>query len=361
MTILTLLDYAAAIVFAASGAMVASRAQLDIVGFAFIACLTAVGGGTVRDVLLDRNPVFWMGDPMPILLATGVAVLVFFTAHLVESRLRWVVWLDTFALAIAVPAGTGAAMELGHGPVIVVLMGMATGSLGGLMRDVVCNEVPLVLTQGELYISCAMAGAITAVVMVWFGLLSGTGPAGLRRGHLGDPCWLPGLWLAPAGLPSAPATALSKTSGISPARALRPCGTLAMLGRARWRAQRARHRAGRFGSCPKRNTCHTWVLPRLLLILDLLPQQDQHHRAEDCADQPGQHAHHRKKRAQHQTADQRPGNADGDSGDEIRFDPHDPRGDQPRRRTDDDQEHNRHSCLSFCPVKGPSAASGTAR
>ncbi|MFY1707589.1 trimeric intracellular cation channel family protein [Tritonibacter scottomollicae] len=173
MTILTLLDYAAAIVFAASGAMVASRAQLDIVGFAFIACLTAVGGGTVRDVLLDRNPVFWMGDPMPILLATGVAVLVFFTAHLVESRLRWVVWLDTFALAIAVPAGAGAAMELGHGPVIVVLMGMATGSLGGLMRDVVCNEVPLVLTQGELYISCAMAGAITAVVMVWFGLPAG--------------------------------------------------------------------------------------------------------------------------------------------------------------------------------------------
>ena len=184
MTILTLLDYAAAIVFAASGAMVASRAQLDIVGFAFIACLTAVGGGTVRDVLLDRNPVFWMGDPMPILLATGVAVLVFFTAHLVESRLRWVVWLDTFALAIAVPAGAGAAMELGHGPVIVVLMGMATGSLGGLMRDVVCNEVPLVLKQGELYISCAMAGAITAVTAIWAGL--DTGPALLACGAV---CW----------------------------------------------------------------------------------------------------------------------------------------------------------------------------
>ena len=172
MTILTLLDYAAAIVFAASGAMVASRAQLDIVGFAFIACLTAVGGGTVRDVLLDRNPVFWMGDPMPILLATGVAVLVFFTAHLVESRLRWVVWLDTFALAIAVPAGAGAAMELGHGPVIVVLMGMATGSLGGLMRDVVCNEVPLVLKQGELYATAAFAGASSAVLAQWAGLPS---------------------------------------------------------------------------------------------------------------------------------------------------------------------------------------------
>ncbi|NIZ15596.1 trimeric intracellular cation channel family protein [Phaeobacter sp. HF9A] len=169
MTILTLLDYASVIVFAASGAMVASRAQLDIVGFAFIACLTAVGGGTLRDVLLDRNPVFWMGDPMPVLLASGVAVVVFFTAHLVESRLRWVIWLDSFALAIAVPAGTGAAMELGHGPVIVVLMGMATGALGGLMRDVVCNEVPLVLKQGELYVSCAMAGGIVAILLAGLG------------------------------------------------------------------------------------------------------------------------------------------------------------------------------------------------
>ncbi len=174
MTILTLLDYASVLVFAASGALVASRAQLDIVGFAFIACLTAVGGGTVRDVLLDRNPVFWMGDPMPILLATGVAGVVFFSAHLVESRLRWVICLDTFALAIAVPAGVAAALELNHGAVIVVLMGMATGSLGGLMRDVVCNEVPLVLKQGELYISCAMAGAIVAVTLVSFGLPTAT-------------------------------------------------------------------------------------------------------------------------------------------------------------------------------------------
>ena len=96
--------------------------------------------------------------------------MVFFTAHLVESRLRWVVWLDSFALAVAVSAGTGAAILTGQTPVIVVLMGMATGTLGGLMRDVVCNEVPLVLKQGELYITCAMVGAITAVVAVSLGM-----------------------------------------------------------------------------------------------------------------------------------------------------------------------------------------------
>ena len=113
---------------------------------------------------------FWVADPMPIVLAALMAVLVFFTAHLVESRLRWVVWLDSFALAIAVPAGTGAAIELGHGPVIVVLMGMATGAFGGLMRDVVCNEVPLVLKQGEPYVSCAMIGAMSAITLVWMEL-----------------------------------------------------------------------------------------------------------------------------------------------------------------------------------------------
>ncbi|UWQ50010.1 trimeric intracellular cation channel family protein [Leisingera caerulea] len=170
MSFLTLLDYASVLVFALTGALVASRAQLDIVGFAFVACLTAVGGGTVRDLLLNRDPVFWVGDPNHILLAASAAVAVFFTAHLVESRMRWVIWLDSFALAIAVSAGTGAAIALGKEPVIVVLMGMATGSLGGLMRDVVCNEVPLVLKQGELYITCAMAGAITAVLAISAGL-----------------------------------------------------------------------------------------------------------------------------------------------------------------------------------------------
>lgn len=169
-TALTVLDLASVVVFALSGALVASRAQLDIVGFAFVACLTAVGGGTVRDVLLNRHPVFWIESPSYILWATGAAVVIFFTAHLLESRMKWVIWLDSFALAVAVSAGVAAALETGQHPVIVVLMGMATGSLGGLMRDVVCNEVPLVLKQGELYISCAMAGAIGTLIALFAGL-----------------------------------------------------------------------------------------------------------------------------------------------------------------------------------------------
>ncbi|MCQ0092381.1 trimeric intracellular cation channel family protein [Roseovarius sp. M141] len=165
MTALVLLDYASVLIFALTGALVASRAQLDIVGFAFIASLTAVGGGTLRDLMLDRHPIFWMGDPTYILIAVSAAVLIFFTAHLVESRYRWLLWLDSFALAVAVPAGVSAALVMAQPLPIVVLMGMATGCLGGLMRDVVIGEVPLVLRKGKLYVSAAFAGSLIAAIL----------------------------------------------------------------------------------------------------------------------------------------------------------------------------------------------------
>ncbi len=162
MTLLDALDYASVAVFALTGALVASRSQLDIVGFIFVACLTAVGGGTLRDILLDRT-VFWIAEPAILLIATLAAVTVFFTAHLLESRYRALLWLDACALAVAVPAGVGVAVGAGAGWPIVLVMGMITGCMGGLMRDVVCNEVPLVLKQGELYVTAAFAGAVAAV------------------------------------------------------------------------------------------------------------------------------------------------------------------------------------------------------
>jgi uncharacterized membrane protein YeiH len=164
MTTLVALDYAAAMIFAATGALAASRAQLDIVGFFFLACLTAVGGGTLRDLMLDRHPVFWIADPMPIALACGVALIVFFGAHLLESRLKVLIWLDALALPVAAAAGVAAATEMGASWPIVLVMGVATGTFGGLMRDVVANEVPLVLKQGELYATAALAGAGAALL-----------------------------------------------------------------------------------------------------------------------------------------------------------------------------------------------------
>ncbi|KIN65286.1 Transporter [Sulfitobacter noctilucae] len=162
MNVVAFLDYAAVLVFAITGALVASRAQLDLVGFAFIACLTALGGGTIRDLLLDRNPIFWIDNPAYLGVAAGASLVIFFTAHLFESRMRALIWLDSFALAVAVAAGAGVAISLEQSPTIVILMGMITGCMGGLMRDVVVGDVPVVLKQGELYVTAAFAGAATA-------------------------------------------------------------------------------------------------------------------------------------------------------------------------------------------------------
>lgn len=187
MTLLTFLDYASVIVFAITGALVASRAQLDLVGFAFVACLTAVGGGTVRDLLLDRNPIFWIAEPSYLGAAATAALVTFLTAHLLESRLRTIIWLDSFALAVAVAAGAGVAINLGQGPVIVVLMGIVTGCMGGLMRDVVVGDVPVVLKQGELYVTAAFAGAATSIALktylpeVPYGLIIGASVTWILR------------------------------------------------------------------------------------------------------------------------------------------------------------------------------------
>lgn len=169
MTLIGALDHASVLVFALTGALVASRAQLDLVGFVFIACLTALGGGTLRDVLINREAVFWIADPGILAVPALAAVLVFFTAHLLESRYKTLLWLNAFALAVAVPAGVAVALDAGLGWPVVILMGVATGCMGGLMRDVVCNEVPLVLKQGELYVTAAFAGALAALLLAGMG------------------------------------------------------------------------------------------------------------------------------------------------------------------------------------------------
>lgn len=188
MTFLEVLDHASVLIFALSGALVASRAQLDIVGFAFFAGLTGLGGGTVRDVLLDRGPI-WMAQPSYLWLAGGAALAVFFTAHLLESRYRAIEWLDAAALSVAVGAGAGLAQAQGLPATIVVVMGILTGTAGGLMRDVVANEVPLVLKRGELYVTCALAGSAALVLAAPFGetaaaLICAVVTFGLRVGSL---------------------------------------------------------------------------------------------------------------------------------------------------------------------------------
>ena len=104
MTLASILDLIAVFIFALTGGLVASRAQLDIVGFLFLACLTGVGGGTLRDLVLGRDPVFWIGSPQYLGVACVAAVLAFFTAHRLESRYQAIVWLDALALSVVAAA-----------------------------------------------------------------------------------------------------------------------------------------------------------------------------------------------------------------------------------------------------------------
>ena len=166
MTPAAILDLIAVFIFALTGGLVASRAQLDIVGFLFLGCLTGVGGGTLRDLVLGRDPVFWVGSPHYLAVACAAAILAFFTAHRLESRYQAIVWLDALALSVAAAAGVSIAREAGASWPIILVMGVATGTFGGLMRDVVTNEIPLVLRQGELYVSACLAGALLSVLLL---------------------------------------------------------------------------------------------------------------------------------------------------------------------------------------------------
>jgi len=191
MTTAEALDFASVFVFGLTGGLAASRAQLDPVGFLFLAVLTAVGGGTARDVILDRQPVFWVGEPAVILVACAAGLICFVWAPRLESRRRALDWVDAVALAVAVGAGITAARWEGAGILVTVLMGVMTGCLGGILRDVVCNEPPMVLRRGELYVTAAAAGASAGAATLELGggvglasLLCGLVAFGLRAGSL---------------------------------------------------------------------------------------------------------------------------------------------------------------------------------
>lgn len=157
MDLISSLDYAGVAVFAATGALSASRKQLDVVGFIFLASITGIGGGTLRDVILNI-PVFWVGNSVYVLICTVVAVFVFLTAHLVESRWKLLLWLDAVGLAAFAAMGAAKGLSITGSPVVAIITGMLTATFGGILRDIVAGE-PSVLLRPEIYISAAGAGA----------------------------------------------------------------------------------------------------------------------------------------------------------------------------------------------------------
>src|SRR6188768_3607777 len=122
---IALLDYAGVAVFAATGALAASRKQLDIVGFLFLAGVTGIGGGTFRDLVLDV-PVFWVLNPDFLIVCAAVAVLVFFSAHLLESRYKLLLWLDAVGLSAYAVLGAAKGMAVTESPAVAIVMGMLT-------------------------------------------------------------------------------------------------------------------------------------------------------------------------------------------------------------------------------------------
>lgn len=155
------LDYAGVALFAASGALAASRKQLDIIGFMFLAAITGIGGGTIRDLILGV-PVFWVERHVYILVCAVTAAMVYCTAHRIESRYRTLVWLDAVALAAYAVFGAHKGLVVTGSPVVAVVMGMITGTLGGIIRDVLASE-PSVLMRQEIYVAAAMVGAFVFV------------------------------------------------------------------------------------------------------------------------------------------------------------------------------------------------------
>jgi uncharacterized membrane protein YeiH len=156
-------DVLAAVVFAVSGALVASRKGMDVIGFMWLAVITGVGGGTVRDLILDV-PVFWVQNPVHVSACLLTAVMMHFVAPLVESRYKTLLWFDAFGLALVTVAGTVKALDVGAPALVAIAMGVITGSLGGIIRDTL-GHVPSVLLRHEIYITASVLGACAYVLL----------------------------------------------------------------------------------------------------------------------------------------------------------------------------------------------------
>ncbi len=166
-------------VFAISGALAADRRGMDLFGFVVIALLPAIGGGTVRDIVLGA-PVFWTQDTVYLWLIAGAALITFIAAPVLKRVERLLLWADAVGLAVFCVAGAAKSYALTGSAEVAVVMGVVTAVLGGIIRDVVCNEIPLILRQ-DIYATAAFAGALTFVVCQSVGL---------------DSQW--GLWLGAA-------------------------------------------------------------------------------------------------------------------------------------------------------------------
>jgi uncharacterized membrane protein YeiH len=167
--ILLILTYIAVIASAVSGALEARKNEMDIVGATTIAFATAFGGGTIRDLLLGRTPVFWVLDPWLTIVAFIVGVLAYYRLDHISNRLLTVA--DAVGLGLFSILGATYTLQLELSPIVAVLMGVVTGVFGGVLRDLLCNRIPSIFRHNpELYATCSFIGTCAFIFLIWLNM-----------------------------------------------------------------------------------------------------------------------------------------------------------------------------------------------
>jgi uncharacterized membrane protein YeiH len=187
--VLTAIEATATVAFALSGLLEAARKRLDAVGVCMVAGLAAFGGGTLRDVLLDRRPFFWVEHALWLwaLLLLCVLAMVFMRARHFAPTVRAMQWPDAAGLGLFTASGTQIALHAGGPAIVAVLMGVVTAVFGGVLRDVVCNEIPTAFSDHRPYAICAFAGGWVLVaangagLADWIGLVGAAAVTALLR------------------------------------------------------------------------------------------------------------------------------------------------------------------------------------
>lgn len=169
LTLLQIAELAAVAVFAVTGALAASRKDMDIFGYIVLGVVTGIGGGSIRDVVLGRLPLFWIVDLSYLLVCSLAAAAVYFAHHLLASRMRALLWLDAVGLSMFCVTGAILGMKAGVPPAGAVVLGVVTATFGGLLRDILAGEIPLILRK-EIYVTAALLGSGLYVGAVESGL-----------------------------------------------------------------------------------------------------------------------------------------------------------------------------------------------
>jgi len=159
------MNYLGDVVFAVSGALAAGRNKMDIVGYVLIGTITGIGGGTLRDLLLGRK-VWWTTNPEELVICVVASMIAFFFIENTSKQHRSIVWLDAVGLGAFAVVGSNIALASGASFIVAVFMGMLTATGGGVIRDILTQTKPMILSAGELYATAALGGAFVYALMM---------------------------------------------------------------------------------------------------------------------------------------------------------------------------------------------------